>query len=375
MSVNDTLTMSLDDERPDPAPTPSPRPRRQRVFGLIIAGLMIASLVLAYANRNTSGADDAAASIQAGSTDEPEDDTDGASDEEPDGGEEQEDTELLSDGGPSTSSEPGPNDVDEADDPDDEGSQATFTTRTTERTPTTATTGSSSTARVTTTRPSTSGPTTTVRTTTTTRGSTASSTTARPSTTVRPTTTAAPTTARPTTTTTRPTTTTTRPTTTTTQPPPPVALSNGGFDRSNVAAGAFQILSSIPGWTSSTGEFEIWGTGHNSVNAAAGSHLLELNANGPATLHQDFATTPGTTIRWQFSHRGRDGAETVELMIGAPGGRLTSVQTAATGRSWKRYQGTYTVPAGQTVTRLAIASRTPGRSGNLVDEFSVTLVD
>jgi hypothetical protein len=134
------------------------------------------------------------------------------------------------------------------------------------------------------------------------------------------------------------------------------------------------MLASIPGWVSSTGEVEVWASGHSSVEAAAGSHFVELNANRPSTLHQDFATTPGTTIQWQYSHRGRSGVETVELLLGPPGGQLTSVQVSATGRAWVRYQGTYQVPAGQTRTRIAIVSRTPGTVGNLVDQVSVRLV-
>lgn len=342
MSWNDTTTMSLDDDRPQRASIPAPRSHRQRLFGLVIAVLIVASLVLAYQNRSGAGSSDDADSIRAGSNDPPT--------VEPDTADEQEQEAAISDGGPSITAEPDPTDSAAATVGSDDGEQATFTSRTTERATSTET--SAGTVVVSTTRPSTTDPTTTLRTTT--------------SSTERPSTTAAPTTTRPTT--------TAPPTTTTTTRPPPIALTNGGFDQATVPVGAFRIVSSTPGWVSSTGEFEIWGTGHNSIEAAGGSHFIELNANKPATLHQDFATTPGTTIQWQFSHRGRTGVETVELSLGPADGRLTSVQVAGTGQAWVRYQGTYRVPAGQTRTRIAIASRTPGPEGNLVDEISVSLV-
>lgn len=343
MSWNDTTTMSLDDDRPKRASIPAPRGRRQRLFGLVIAVLIVASLVLAYQNRSGAGSSDDADSIRAGSNDPPT--------VEPDTADEQEQEAAISDGGPSITAEPDPTDSAAATVGSDDGEQATFTSRTTERATSTET--SAGTVVVSTTRPSTTDPTTTLRTTT--------SSTERPSTTAAPTTTTRPTT-------------TAAPTTTTTTRPPPIALTNGGFDQATVPVGAFRIVSSTPGWVSSTGEFEIWGTGHNSIEAAGGSHFIELNANKPATLHQDFATTPGTTIQWQFSHRGRNGVETVELSLGPADGRLTSVQVAGTGQAWVRYQGTYRVPAGQTRTRIAIASRTPGPEGNLVDEISVSLV-
>jgi len=193
---------------------------------------------------------------------------------------------------------------------------------------------------------------------------TTTSTTAKPSTTTTTTTT---TTATTTTTTTR------RPSTTTTSPPPPVALVNGDFERLDVSPASFRIVATIPGWRSTTGEFEVWSAAHRSIDPASGDRFLELNANSPGSIFQDFTTTPGSTIRWQFSHRGRAGTETVELELGRPGRPLDSMVVASTGQAWKRYSGSYTVPAGQTTTRLTLTSRSPGSAGNLLDGISVQL--
>lgn len=165
------------------------------------------------------------------------------------------------------------------------------------------------------------------------------------------------------------------PTTTPPAPPiPPVALVNGGFDAIDVADGEFVILSGLAGWESSAGEFEIWDSTHNGVDAVGGASLLELNARGPGYLYQDFATTPGSVIRWEFFHRGRNGRESTEFGLGsARTGVVVPIITAATGQEWKRYTGTYVVPEGQTSTRLAFRSLQPGGSGNLIDSVSVSL--
>ncbi len=199
-------------------------------------------------------------------------------------------------------------------------------------------------------------------------GDATSSTTGRPSTTTQPTTTEPTTTEPSTTSTSSPTT-----SSTTTAPPPPLALANGSFERVDVAPASFRIVASIPGWQSSTGEFEVWAAEHRSITPASGDRFLELNANSPGSISQDFATTPGTTIRWQFAHRGRTGTETVELHLGPSGGQLSSMVVASTGQAWKRYSGTYTVPPGQTATRIRLSSRSAGSTGNLIDDVSVQL--
>ena len=198
-----------------------------------------------------------------------------------------------------------------------------------------------------------------------------------------PITAATTTTVEPTTTTEAPTTTVEAPTTTvaptTTLPPttikvPPVALVNGGFDRAvSLAAGGFTITTSIPGWVSQTGKFEVWDAEKGAVGAISGPNLLELNADSQGLIYQDFSTTPGSVIRWEFFHRGRSGAESLEFQMGSTQGSVTTLQVAKTGLKWKAYTGTYTVPEGQTTTRIIFRSLEPGGAGNLIDAVSVSL--
>ena len=207
--------------------------------------------------------------------------------------------------------------------------------------------------------------------------------------TTAPTTALTTTTVESTTTTEQETTTTTEAPTTTTEAPiatvaptvtlppttvrvPPVALVNGGFDRSvSLAAGAFTITSSIPGWTSQSGKFEVWDAEKGAVGAINGPNLLELNADSQGLIYQDFETTPGSVIRWEFFHRGRSGVESLELQMGSTGGLVTTEQLAKTGMKWQAYTGNYTVPEGQTTTRIIFRSLEPGGSGNLIDAVSV----
>ncbi|MBC2366609.1 DUF5011 domain-containing protein, partial [Listeria booriae] len=72
-----------------------------------------------------------------------------------------------------------------------------------------------------------------------------------------------------------------------------------------------------------------------------------------SALYQDIETTPGTKIRWKVSHRGRDGVDTAEVRFGSPNQSLELMATMASGsEDWTEYQGTYTIPEGQTVTRF-----------------------
>lgn len=312
------------------------------------AALIAASLVLAYQSRNRPETDsDRSEAFRLDSTDG--NDIDRAGDE------------VM-----------GPTSAPRRTDTETDGPLATFgTSETTDRPGIKVTIGPTTTAdgRTTTSQTATSGPTSTRAPTPTSEGTgstraTTSSTTGRPTTTSTTTTTP----------TTRPTTSIPAPSSSTTAaPPPPVSLVNGDFERLDVAPQSFRIVAAIPGWRSATGEFEVWSAAHQSIEPASGDRFLELNANSPGSISQDFATTPGSTIRWQFSHRGRVGTETVELELGPPGGPLSSMVVASTGQAWRRYSGSYTVPAGQTTTRLAVTSRSPGSAGNLIDGVSVQL--
>lgn len=135
---------------------------------------------------------------------------------------------------------------------------------------------------------------------------------------------------------------------------------------------SYQIADDIPGWKAANGEFEIWDEDIYSVGAIEGVQLLELNAKSRGRIYQDFETTPGSTIRWSFSHRARRGTDALEMLLGSPSD--TSIaESVRIDEQWTRYEGTYHVPAGQWTTRIEFNSLEDSHLGNLLDAISVSL--
>jgi hypothetical protein len=113
----------------------------------------------------------------------------------------------------------------------------------------------------------------------------------------------------------------------------------------------------VPGWmtTATDRMIELWASGHEKVLAYEGRQFAELNANEVSTLYQDCVTEPGMTVQWGLSHRGRTGTDRMALLIGPPDAPVNQ-QEFADGTAWKRYEGSYTIPKGQTLTRFAFKS-------------------
>ncbi|MBC1779872.1 immunoglobulin-like domain-containing protein [Listeria booriae] len=138
----------------------------------------------------------------------------------------------------------------------------------------------------------------------------------------------------------------------------PIKLVNGSFEEPQISrSNAMFDASEVPGWkttaTDNTIELQRNYNDFWKMDAADGKQWAELNANMNSALYQDIETTPGTKIRWKVSHRGRDGVDTAEVRFGAPNQSLQLMATMASdGTAWKEYQGTYTIPEGQTVTRF-----------------------
>ncbi|MFD9378674.1 CARDB domain-containing protein [Streptomyces sp. NPDC059999] len=144
-----------------------------------------------------------------------------------------------------------------------------------------------------------------------------------------------------------------------------VALANGSFEEPSVTgveilpdASQTQAPKRVPGWltTASDHRIELWHSGFQGVPAAEGAQFAELNANEVSTLYQDLPTTPGTKLYWRLYHRGRQGDDTMALDIGAPGSTSEQRRFTDGNTAWGYYTGTYTVPAGQALTRFAFRS-------------------
>ncbi|MHC5794611.1 LPXTG cell wall anchor domain-containing protein [Lacisediminihabitans sp. FW035] len=159
------------------------------------------------------------------------------------------------------------------------------------------------------------------------------------------------------------------------------ALSDGGFEDPAIAPTSYQIMPSanVPGWESTDPSgIEIWSTGFNGVPASVGNQFAEINATQPGTLYQDVVTTPGQSLQWSLLHRGRSGADVMDVVIGATGGTLASQGELTDDTSgWGRHTGVYVVPVGQTSTRFgfrAVSTANGNPSvGNFLDDITFGL--
>ncbi|MFK0203681.1 hypothetical protein [Streptomyces lavendulae] len=163
-----------------------------------------------------------------------------------------------------------------------------------------------------------------------------------------------------------------------------VALINGSFEEPNISpdrlrfcpdAAQTHLPGRMPGWLTTAQDrmIEVWRYPSQGVTPAVGEQFVELNANYVSSLYQDLETTPGTTLYWSLYHRGRQGVDTMALDIGVPGYPVEQAQMTDGNTAWRRYNGTYTVPDGQTLTRFSFRSvRSTGGStvGNFLDGIS-----
>ena len=178
-----------------------------------------------------------------------------------------------------------------------------------------------------------------------------------------------------------------------------VGLVNAGFEAPLVSSTTGRLQGGsgygifreavVPGWGSipsnpSAGRnfaqrnsIEVWSTGFQGVTSYEGSQHAEINAFVFGTLYQDIGTTPGSVLTYQFAHRGRSGNDRIDVLLGPPGSIVSNTGGAGftTGTAgWQVYTGSYTVPAGQTITRFAfraISSAGGNPSvGNFLDDIS-----
>ena len=112
---------------------------------------------------------------------------------------------------------------------------------------------------------------------------------------------------------------------------------------------------------------------HNQGTAKNGKQYAEINAGAAGALYQTIATIPGTTMYWSVDHSGRDGTDTMAVVM-MPESRAKSIITqeqlqqvlnnpnnygatvvgnlSAEKVVWTTHSGQYTIPEGQYETRF-----------------------
>lgn len=118
---------------------------------------------------------------------------------------------------------------------------------------------------------------------------------------------------------------------------------------------------------------------HKQGTATNGTQYAEINAGAAGALYQTIATIPGTTMYWSVDHSGRDGTDTMAVVM-MPESNAESITTqeqlrqvlenpdkyGATVASdlsadkgvWITHSGQYTIPEGQYETRFFMAVST-----------------
>ena len=137
-------------------------------------------------------------------------------------------------------------------------------------------------------------------------------------------------------------------------------LKNPGFEDAEVTAGGYQQAKAANaanpskptpkiGWSSTASDYVVEiGSLRNGSNAydlevglktvtynapsiRDGQQFAELNADQESSLYQIVTTDPGKMYKWSLSHRGRDGLDTMALVIG-PNQTYAPKKTSATAR-------------------------------------------
>jgi len=145
-------------------------------------------------------------------------------------------------------------------------------------------------------------------------------------------------------------------------------FTNGDLEAPPISTTTFRLIDDdlVDGWntTDPTGVIEFWSTNFQGVPSYSGNQFVELNANNPSILWQDFCAAPGTVLTWTVAHRGRDGRDVANVLIGSDS--FTAVVQAVMSDStdaWGVYTGTYTVPQGP-VTNMVIAFEAVSTANN-----------
>jgi hypothetical protein len=160
------------------------------------------------------------------------------------------------------------------------------------------------------------------------------------------------------------------------------SLGNGDFETPVVPADTYVLFpaASVPPWqtTDGAGEIELWGTGFLGVPAFEGNAFAELNANTAGTLYQDVVSTSGEVMTWSLAHRGREGDDVMQVLIGdanvadvngTAGWDYISPDLTDGVDAWGIHTDQFVVPTGQTCTRLAFRAVVAGSGNDSIGNF------
>jgi len=158
-------------------------------------------------------------------------------------------------------------------------------------------------------------------------------------------------------------------------------VSNCSFETPNLT-GTTPVYpyATLDGWVSTSGTIERWQGTFEEISARHGRAHIELNVNGPTSLHQYLATSVGATYSVSFwgLHRPGGGSQYSEIDVLIDGMRISGTGqfggTVATQKRW--YEFTTSFVASSNNTKLEFRGmNNPGPTsyGNHLDDVSVVM--
>lgn len=180
----------------------------------------------------------------------------------------------------------------------------------------------------------------------------------------------------------------------TTSPSDPVNLiKNGSFEENAPSTpGTYNAsgmpAANVPGWIAEKNKLELQVSAYlptyfpeeGVIAYAPDGHVkaeLNTDTSKPAEIYQDFPTTPGSVLQVKFALGARMSSPSLlGLKMGAPGkeSQVATFQTNTYAHEYMTYN--YTVPAGQTTTRLRFVSLSylNSQRGCDLDDVSVVVI-
>jgi len=123
------------------------------------------------------------------------------------------------------------------------------------------------------------------------------------------------------------------------------------------------------GGFSQGGTLELGLDGFLGFSSPDGEVFAELDGNNH---NQIVSVTPGQLLDWEFTHRGREGTDSVSIWIGPTDAQTLEATVSSSNTEWVTHIGQYEVPANVTEVQLTItpASASNGDidSSNLLDD-------
>ncbi len=166
-------------------------------------------------------------------------------------------------------------------------------------------------------------------------------------------------------------------------------IKNGDFEEPKHSKPGIYYYYDYPGWTITNAPLEIqklpFNVGYDTYRKEGpnGSKTIaEINSHPykPAVIYQDFYTLPGSVLEVKFALSARYGAPSdLNLHLGSYY-NLQKVQNFKTSSTdWKYFTYQYTVPEGQTITRIQFSSNNAGPNssnsrGNDIDDVRVKVI-